>query len=1115
MASNYDTLIQKLDEFTRKYYKNLIFKGLLYSTALILGFYLAVTILEYFGRFSTSVRSILFWTFIISSVFLLTRYVFIPLFKLLSIGKQISHEEAANIVGKHFSEVKDKLLNTLQLKEMAAIPGAKRSLIEASIDQKIAELKPVPFTAAVDFSENKKYLKYVMPPVAVILILLFAAPSILTDSTERLVKYNKETVLEAPYKILVLNDELSVPENQDYKIRLEVDGEVIPDKIYLDQNGSQFKLNKEGKTNFSYTFRDVRGNQDFKFYGDGYYSQTYTLEAIPVPGLLQFEVALNFPKYTGLSNDRLRNTGDLTVPEGTTANWLFDTKNAETLFIQFGDSSYRAVQKGDSRFGFEARLLNNVGYALMPKNTQVGAGDSVAYSIRVVKDRLPSISLVEESDSVSRKHVYFNGEVSDDYGFRALNFNYSFVKSENPDRELNNVVKVNLPVSKTNNSDRFYHHWDLSEIDIKAGEEINYYFEIWDNDAVNGSKVSRTGTKVFKAPSVDDLNKEEEAKNDEIKDDIEKGIKQAKDLQKELDELRKDLLNKENLNWKDKKKIEELLDKQKQLQESADKIKQQNEDKNQSKSEFKPPNESLLEKQQQLQKLFDELMTDEMKQMYEELQKLMEEMNKDQIQEQLKEMDMSSEDMEKELDRALEQFKQMEWEQKMEQTIDKLEELSEKQEELSKESEDPNSNSEEIKEKQDELNKEFEKLKDDLDKLEKLNEELENPNSMPDSEKQEESIQEEMQNSSEQLEKKKKSKASESQQNAAEQMQEMAQQMQMAMESGESESQEEDLEALRALLENIITLSFDQEGLMDKFKKIDRTDPKYVQYGQEQRKLKDDAAMVEDSLYALSKRIIQIEPIVLREIRSINEHMDEALEQVGERQTPVVTENQQYVMTSFNNLALLLDEALQQMQQQMANKQPGTGNCEKPGGKGSKPSAGDVKKMQDALSKQLEQMKGQMGKGKDGKPNRPMPGMSQQVAEMAAKQAAIRKEVERMSQELNEDGSKSGNGLKEIAKDMEELEKDLVNMRIDEATLMRQQDILTRLLKAENAEREREMDNKRKSNEALEEIISNPLRYSEYKEKKEKELELLKTVPPSLKPYYKGKVNEYFNKLGD
>ena len=81
--------------------------------------------------------------------------------------------------------------------------------------------------------------------------------------------------------------------------------------------------------------------------------------------------------------------------------------------------------------------------------------------------------------------------------------------------------------------------------------------------------------------------------------------------------------------------------------------------------------------------------------------------------------------------------------------------------------------------------------------------------------------------------------------------------------------------------------------------------------------------------------------------------------------------NQQYVMTSFNNLALLLDEALQQMQQQQAQKQPGSGNCEKPGGSGNpspSPKAGDMKKMQQALGKKLEQMKEQMGEnGNKGK----------------------------------------------------------------------------------------------------------------------------------------------------
>ena len=41
------------------------------------------------------------------------------------------------------------------------------------------------------------------------------------------------------------------------------------------------------------------------------------------------------------------------------------------------------------------------------------------------------------------------------------------------------------------------------------------------------------------------------------------------------------------------------------------------------------------------------------------------------------------------------------------------------------------------------------------------------------------------------------------------------------------------------------------------------------------------------------------------------------------------------------------------------------------------------------------------------------------------------------------------------------------------------------------------------------------MKYEEYMRKKQQETELLKTVPPTLKPYYKEKVNSYFIKLGD
>ena len=342
----------------------------------------------------------------------------------------------------------------------------------------------------------------------------------------------------------------------------------------------------------------------------------------------------------------------------------------------------------------------------------------------------------------------------------------------------------------------------------------------------------------------------------------------------------------------------------------------------------------------------------------------------------------------------------------------------------------------------------------------------------------------------------------------------MAAQMEMAMESGEQEQQEEDMAALRALLENIVTLSFDQEEVMAKFQTIDHKDPNYKNLGHTQRKLKDDSKMVEDSLFALSKRVPQISAAVNHEINLVNEYMEKALTGIPDHKTAEITTSQQYVMTSFNNLALMLDEALRQMQQQSANSKPGSGSCNKPGGSGSKPkpSASQIKKMQEGLAKQLEEMKKQ-GKNK-GESKGQGQSMSQQLAEMAAKQAAIRKAVEEKAAELNQDGSGNGNELKQIAKEMEELQRDIVNNQVDEETIRRQRDIEIRLLKAEEAERTRDKDNERKSNEAQDYPTSNPMKYAEYMRKKQQETELLKTVPPSLKPYYKEKVNSYFNKLG-
>ena len=53
-------------------------------------------------------------------------------------------------------------------------------------------------------------------------------------------------------------------------------------------------------------------------------------------------------------------------------------------------------------------------------------------------------------------------------------------------------------------------------------------------------------------------------------------------------------------------------------------------------NEFSQQDEAILEKQQELEKLFDQIMTPEMKKLFDELQKAMNQLNKDQVQQNWK-----------------------------------------------------------------------------------------------------------------------------------------------------------------------------------------------------------------------------------------------------------------------------------------------------------------------------------------------------------------------------------------------------------------------------------------------------------------------------------------------
>lgn len=1124
MTSAYDTLIAKIDGFIRKYNKNQMLRGSIYSVALLISFYLLVALLEYFGNFNTGMRTFFFYFYFVSAAFILIKYIFIPLAKTYRLGKVISNDEAAMIIGRYFPEVKDKLLNVLQLKKITAPDNS--ALLEAAINQKTIELRPVPFASAIRFSENKKYIKYAFPPALVLLILLFSSPAILRESTRRIIEHDAYFEKQAPFQFNIVNDKLEAAQHEDFELQISLTGEEIPQEVFLEADGNHFKLKKENTTEFSYVFKNLQKTTPFRLFASQFYSKGYELKALPNPMVINFEVALDFPAYIGKKEELLKNTGDLLIPTGTKVSWNFKTRDTESLQIYFNssgpaidssrvnsainDTMVNLLPSAENEYRHTGRFLKNTTYSIKTKNQYLQSKDSILYSISVVPDLYPAIEVEEKPDSLSSKTIYFRGNVKDDYGFKKLAFICKPMKKSEDDGKS---VSSFLPVKQNATTDHFYYVWDLSLLEIKPGDEFEYFFEIWDNDGVSGSKSTTTVKSIFKAPTLDELALKKDEKNREIKSEINESIREARELQREFEKLQEKLINKKNVSWEEKKQLQDLLEKQRQLEEKLNKMQNENKQNLQEQMEYMEMSQEMLEKQEKIQELFEKVMTEEMKKLYEEMAKLMEKMDKNKLQEMIDQVKLSNKDIEKELDRTLELFKQMEVEQKLQENIEKLDRLAEQQEKLAQKSEDKNAPSEELKQEQDKMNDEFKDFRKEMDEMEKKNQDLEFPMDMKNSDSQEQQIQDSQQNGSNQLQNNEKKKASQSQKNASQKMEALSAQMKQMQEQMQEEGHEEDLEAMRQLLENLVNLSFAQENLVEQMKVIDKNDPKYVKLGQQQKKLKDDAKIIEDSLFALSKRVPEIEAQVNRDMSIINERMAQTIKGYTERNTPVIAAKQQSIMTSANNLALLFDEIVQQMQQNMASKKSGNASCKKPGQ--GKPSPGALKQAQEKLNQQMQKMREQLEKeGNKKEPGkRGNSGMSEQLAKMAAEQEFIRQELRKMAQGMDEkNGAGGSNGqLEELQKLMEETETDLVNKRITEETLKRQQEILIRLLESEKAERERELDEKRESREARNENKQNPAQFFEYQQIKQKEAELLRTVPPSLNPYYKNKVNEYFN----
>ncbi|MGX7667894.1 DUF4175 family protein [Flavobacterium pedocola] len=1093
-----NVIFQKLEAFIKKYYTNELLKGTILFIGLGLLYFIFTLLVEHFLWLQPKGRTLLFWLFVGVEVFLLLRFIVFPVFKLFKLQKGIDYTEASQIIGSHFSEVSDKLINFLQLNNQSNAS----ELLLASIEQKAKNLQPIPFSNAINFKKNIKYLPYAAVPLLLLLVFMISGNSgIITQSFSRVVHYQTRYTPPAPFSFQVVNPNLTSEQGKDFLLQVKTTGKVIPENAMIKIEDESYFMESSKPGEFQYRFEKPVKNIAFHLEANEITSKDFELQVVAVPTIANFEMQLQFPSYLGKKSETIQGTGNAVVPEGTKVVWKVNA--LATNSVRFvAEAKQTDFQRRENSFVLGKTILQNTDYQIITSNTKVKNYEKLNYQLSTVKDHYPTISVQAAPDSLKLKKHVMLGQVSDDYGLTKLQV--VFYPKDKP----NEIRRGSIAV-KNAAFDQFVYSFP-DGLSIPAGVDYDYYFEVFDNDAIHHYKSTKSSVFSHREMTEEEQVEQNLQEQNSNINSLEKSIKNQDKQLSELDKLQKLGKEKTNLDFKDQKKVQDFINRQKQqdemMKEFSKKLEENLEQFNpEKKDEFKDEllkrldkNEKEIEKNEKLLK---------------ELEELTKKLKEEELFDKVDKLKQNTKDQTKSLEQLVELTKRFYVEKKAEQIASKLDQLSKKEDKLS-DSKDNNAK------EQNEINKEFEKLQEEIKELEKQNEELKTPMDIPTEKQEQENIKEDLQKASEELQKQNQQKAKPKQKSAAQKMQQMSQKMKQSMQMDGMEQMDEDVKMLRQILDNLLAFSFSQEDLMKNFKSQSSRTIAFNKLLKKQQDLKNQFKHVDDSLFALSLRNPKISEMITKEVGNVEYNIEKSIDNLAENNISKGVSHQQYTVTSANKLADFLSDAMNQMQMEMMMPMDGQGM-----GKGKpKPGQGqgmqlpDIIKKQEGLAQKMKEgMKpgekpgekagekpGQKG-SKEGENGEDGEGDAGRLLEVLKEQQQLRDALQKA---LEKQGM-GGNGQNAMQQ-MKDIEKQLLNKGFKNETLQKMLNIKHELLKLEKAIQQQGEENKRQSQTNKKEYQGQGNAITPALKEYLNSVEILNRQSLPLRPNFNQKVQTYF-----
>ena len=1061
------------------------------TTGLFLGAAVLVTVallgilLETVGEFSSVIRTAM--VALLAAVFaaVLVWFVARPALRLAGVLKTQDDESVARRVGNYFPSLRDRLLNALQLaaRSRANAQYYSPELTAKALEDLSINIASVDFTACVDVRPVPRSARWFALSVMVTLAVFLVFPGSTGDAVYRLIHFRKEFVPPPRVLFEVSPGSREIIKGQDVYITVRVVPgtrafrKLPPDLVLAKRTEGQgapdeYSLRPDSSGLYRMTMPAVRFTTEYFARYAGVESKHYMLTVLDRPIIRSFRVRLEPPSYTRLPSQLQDEfAGDVSAVEGTRVFVSgFSSKPLIHASLSFADSTHITMDVRATHFtgGFAVRANAEYQLVVMDAESLVN-NDPVRYQVRVVPDVPPTVSILEPGrniDLTGDKQLALLIQGKDDFGFSSLRLGYRLVKSrfEAPAKDYT-YVSIPLP-GETASTLEVSYSWKLASLNLVPEDVVEYFAEVFDNDAVRGPKSGRSATYLIRLPSLEEVFADAEQGHEKSLEELAQSLEEAKRLKEDVESINRDLKKNKDPDWQTQKKLENMVKKYEEIQKKVGQVQRRVDEMTQQMQQQNVLSPETMEKYLELQQLMEQLDSAELRRLLNQMQQSMPNISKEQLQQAMQQATFTEERFRQSIERTLNLLKRIQIEQRLDELKKRTDELTGLQKMLEEEAaasdstgtatnrEDPTRQQMERSRRQEELSRRqadlaqkeqsLEKSAKDLqqrmeefftempaDKLQRMNQQLH-----------QQRLDTAMQQAAMQLRQGNIQQAQQMQQEVQQQLDQYARQLDALQQQMLQQQTQAIVNAMRKATNDLLELSKDEERLKQQSQSAPSNSAQLRQNAQGQQKVIEDLQQVIKDLTELSQRSFVVTPEMGKAIGEALARMNNAMRGLDVRNGQLASQEQGQAMGALNRASLQVQNALTSMMQ---------------GGGGA-----------GGLMQQLQQMAGQqmvlnvqtqqLGQGMT----------AQQAADagrLARQQEAIRKSLEQLNREAqaSADRQRLLGDLNKIAEEMKDVVRNLEQNDVNPETLRKQDRILSRLLDASKSMRERDYEKRRRA----------------------------------------------------